>query len=317
MPSSPKTEAALAHFAHACKTGRLPHALLVTGRPRRSGTEFVLGFLPLLFPKVSPDRFLRHPDIQWLEPEGKARQIKIEAVRELIGFLEMTSYESGSKAVVILFADRLNINAQNSLLKMLEEPPPGTYLILVTDHPSALLPTIRSRTQAVDVAEGPAGFHEEWEAAVMELLRYPPLRKGIEMLAWTDRLTEPLRQLKDLATEEEEARVADADQRDSTAGRNLIDGRVATRVKEMREEILTLIQLWQRDVMALVADPSIPSVYFPDHRDELLAQAEGLSMADAAARVDVVHEVRRLLEHNIRERGALLRMARAFSTPVR
>ena len=53
-------------------------------------------------------------------------------------------YDGGWKACVILFADRLNPDAQNILLKTLEEPPPNTILLLVTASPATLLATVRS-----------------------------------------------------------------------------------------------------------------------------------------------------------------------------
>ena len=90
-----------------------------------------------------------------------------------------------------------------------------------------------------------------------------------------------------------------------------------SRVKEMREEMLRTIQLWQRDVLARVRGAEAPPENFPDEEDAIAAQAEGLSFAEAAARVAVVDEVRELLEHNIREAVAIPRMARAFSRPVR
>ena len=63
---------------------------------------------------------------------------------------------------MILFADRMNPSAQNALLKTLEEPPPHSLLMLVTDSPAALLPTIRSRAQFVDVTEDDRPADAAW-----------------------------------------------------------------------------------------------------------------------------------------------------------
>ncbi len=324
MPSSPKVDRALAHFRAAAAAGRIPHALLVAGPPRGAGLRLAEAVLGLLFPAAAPGRLQEQVDIQWIEPEGKARQIRIDAVRELISFIGLTSYQGGWKAGVVLFADRLNPNAQNALLKTLEEPPPRSLLILVTDAPAALLPTIRSRAQFMEVQEDPGVAETPWRPAVLELLRQPPARQGADLMAWADRLAAPLRTLEELAEEEETARAEAAarahggDAAELTrAAKEVVEGRVAARVKEMREEILRMIQLWQRDVLACAAGAEAGSGHFPEEAAAIAAQAAGLTFAEASARVAAVDEVRELLEHNIRDAAALPRLARALSRPVR
>ena len=314
MPFSKKLEAALANFRRAHEAGRMPHALLVSGHPRGAGGDFAEALLGVIFGETEPAKLRQHVDIQWVEPESKSRQIRVdEQIRPLIEFFGLTSYEGGWKAAVILFADRLNPNAQNALLKTLEEPPPHSLLILVTDVPAALLPTIRSRSQVVDVLQDDRSRDAVWVPVVMDLLRNPPPRQACEMIAWTDRMTKPLRELEEMAKAEEAER---AEEEDSTkAAKELVEGRVAARMKEMREEILRTIQLWQRDVLARATGAESAPENFPEDEAAIAAQAEGLSFADAAARVTVVDEVRELLEHNIKAAVALPRMARAFSKP--
>jgi DNA polymerase-3 subunit delta' len=323
MPSLSKVDRALGNFRRAHAAGRMPHAILVAGHPRGPGTVFAQGVLGLLFPGTADAQRRRHADIHWLEPEGKARQIKAEVARDLIEFIGLTSYAGGWKAGVILFADRLNETAQNILLKTLEEPPPHSLLLLVTDSPAALLPTIRSRAQFVDAMDEEDAPDTPWRSAVLDLLRHPPARQASELIAWTDRLTAPLRALAELAETEETARAEavsptqpDAEAELTLASKEVIAGRVATRVKEMRAELLRTIQLWQRDVLARVRAAETPPLHFPDDEAAIAAQAAGLTFAEAAARVAVVEEVRNLLEHNIRESAALVRMARTFSVPV-
>lgn len=317
MPSSRKVERALENFRRAQAAGRMPHAVLVAGHPRGAGAVFAEGLLGMLYREAEPARLRQHVDIQWLEPESKSRQIRVEEqIRPLIDFFGKTSYAGGWKAAVILFADRMNANAQNALLKTLEEPPPHSLLVLVTDVPAALLPTIRSRAHYVDVTEDDRSRDAAWVPVVMDLLRNPPARQGCEMLAWADRLVKPLRELEEQAKAEEAAR-AEAEPEGTKAARDIVESRVASRVKEMREEILQTIQLWQRDVLARSRQAEAPPANFPEDEAAIAAQAEGLSFAEAAARVAVVDEVRELLEHNIREAAAIPRMARAFSRPAR
>ena len=90
-----------------------------------------------------------HPDLLTLYPEEEGKSIKVDQVRELIQKVSLTSHGLGYRVIIISPADALNINASNSLLKTLEEPPANTILILISDKPSKLMATIRSRTQMV------------------------------------------------------------------------------------------------------------------------------------------------------------------------
>ena len=90
-----------------------------------------------------------NPDLLTLYPEEEGKAIKVDQVRELIQKVSLTSHGSGYRVIIISPADALNINASNSLLKTLEEPPANTILILISDKPSKLMATIRSRTQMV------------------------------------------------------------------------------------------------------------------------------------------------------------------------
>jgi DNA polymerase-3 subunit delta' len=96
----------------------------------------------------------QHPDLMRLEllrideESGELEavdQIAIDRVRGLIDFSELTSHRQRAKVAVISPAERMNPAAANALLKTLEEPPAGTYLILVSSEPARLAPTIVSR----------------------------------------------------------------------------------------------------------------------------------------------------------------------------
>lgn len=78
-------------------------------------------------------------------------QIRIPQVRALTDFIATSTHRGGRRVVVIAPAERLNTEAANSLLKMLEEPPPASLFVLVTDAVDDLLPTVRSRCVLVRV----------------------------------------------------------------------------------------------------------------------------------------------------------------------
>ena len=107
-----------------------------------------------------------HPDVFVLMPEIEAiarklvakadleaspsRDLRIGQVRELQARVELKASHGRRKVALVLVADALNEQAQNALLKTLEEPPPNTCIVLVTSAPDQLLPTVRSRCLRVN-----------------------------------------------------------------------------------------------------------------------------------------------------------------------
>jgi len=88
-----------------------------------------------------------HPDIHLVEPDGLS--IKKAQIHALQAEFSKTGVESNKKLYMIIHADRMTVNAANSLLKFLEEPNPGTIAILITEQAQQILPTILSRCQTI------------------------------------------------------------------------------------------------------------------------------------------------------------------------
>jgi len=88
-----------------------------------------------------------HPDIHIIKSAGEI--LKIDQIRELAGKLVLKPYEAKIRVVIIFDAHKLNPEAGNSLLKILEEPPEKTIFILTTKQVSDLLTTISSRCQKI------------------------------------------------------------------------------------------------------------------------------------------------------------------------
>lgn len=86
-----------------------------------------------------------HPDLHVLQPEELDKAIKVDQVRELVGFVVQTAHLGGRKVVVLEPAEAMNPNAANALLKSLEEPAGNTVMLLISHQSSRLLPTIKSR----------------------------------------------------------------------------------------------------------------------------------------------------------------------------
>ena len=96
------------------------------------------------------DRLARgvHPDLTVIEREGEF--IRIEQVAELIADLSLKPFSATRRVWVIVEPERMNVEAANTFLKSLEEPPAGVHFILVSDSPERVLPTIVSRCQLVE-----------------------------------------------------------------------------------------------------------------------------------------------------------------------
>ena len=81
-----------------------------------------------------------------------SKEIRIEQVRALAGFLNVKTHRGGLRVALVYPAHVMNVYTANALLKMLEEPPPDTVFLLVTDSLERLLPTIRSRCRKFPMA---------------------------------------------------------------------------------------------------------------------------------------------------------------------
>ena len=90
-----------------------------------------------------------HPDLLWVERGPDDTRVRIGQIRALQSGLRLRSSGGGRRAVVIADADWLNVEAQNALLRLIEEPPPQCSIVLVAASPSGLLATVRSRCQKV------------------------------------------------------------------------------------------------------------------------------------------------------------------------
>lgn len=137
--------------------------------------------------------------------EGKAskakpsKEIKVEAVRAAVSFAQSTSARGQRKVVLIHPAERMNAIAANTLLKTLEEPPGAARFVLSCGAPDALLPTIRSRCQAVPLGLPPADVASAWlgqqqvaqpdvllaAAGGQPLEALEWVREGVDAVTWT------------------------------------------------------------------------------------------------------------------------------------
>lgn len=172
----------------------LPHALLIHGRRGIGKVEFAQALAQSLLCE-SPESGLacgkchacgwfregNHPDFRQLIPEAladdddaqeatesdtkdkkKSKEIKIDQVRAISDFMTLSTHRDGYRVLLIHPAEAMNLAAANALLKTLEEPPPRTVILLVSDVLGRLLATIRSRCQRVLVPSPDVATAATW-----------------------------------------------------------------------------------------------------------------------------------------------------------
>ncbi len=177
-----------AHLVDYHQSGRLPHALLFAGPHGTGKTHLARCFAQRLLCErpintglacgtcTACRRFVAgsHPDFLWVRSDASqdateavgedglsteaekseektkgSRYIRIDQIRALSKWLELTSHCGGPQVALLTSAEQMNANAANSLLKTLEDPPGGVLLMLATAHPARLPATLRSRCQTV------------------------------------------------------------------------------------------------------------------------------------------------------------------------
>ena len=136
--------------------GRLAHAYMIEG-PEGSGKKTLAKLIaaaaacresdPPCMKCVSCDKIMRgqSPDVITVEAESGKVQLGVDVIRRLREDSVFAANDLDTKTYIFPAADTMNIQAQNALLKLLEEPPDGVRFLLLTENAQGLLATIRSR----------------------------------------------------------------------------------------------------------------------------------------------------------------------------
>lgn len=296
------------------KNGRQPHALLITGAPA-AGTHRLALQLAADLNGAHADTLeaLQHPNCRVLRPGSKIRTISIDAVRSVEPFLALRADAGATKLVIIDEADRLMTEAANAFLKTLEEPPPQTLIILITEIPNALLPTILSRCIRLDLRDTHPGVRlSRVQELFLPAVKHALNRIGNDVAALglradfqtlltkrreeiTERITSALKAEAKTISEGTDIRNWEAMQKDIT------NARIESEYLAERAQMLELLTLCLGQAVLIASGAPDVHPIMP----ELKTLATQCTVADLLRRMRAVDALRQDLRYNVNEALAL------------
>ena len=302
-----EVDEAYALIERAVQSGRVANAYLLVGGVRGCAGELADRVLRLLF---GPCDLRVHPDIHRLFPAKKTRVIPVDAMRgRMIDPIEKTSFTGGWKAGVVEGAECMRPESANAFLTTLEEPPPRTLFLLLSERPEKLLPTIVSRCQRVDLPDARGQQLEEpYRTQVLDVLASDVLTGVTARAAAAAKLMAVLDGLKERA---EELVQEDLEDGRSDAGEepddDAVKALVTSRYREFRADFLSTLLGWFRDIMAIRAASRRASVgddggggevplVNESRRPVLDARARRVTLAQAFRNVEAVESLVKSLE---------------------
>ena len=254
-----------------------------------------------------------HAGISTLAPgqgeEGRSPKtvIGIDAIKDIIHRVSLNPFEGLFSVVIIDGAESMSDEAANALLKTLEEPPPNTMFLLLTSDEGAVLPTVRSRCQSLNLIPLPKGqmverLIENHQAAPELADRLFRLSRGC--LGWAIRALEDDQVL--------EQRQADLEKMQET-----LDSGLETRFtyanevaslfgsdRDAAKDLLALWLRWWRDLL-LIKEGAEEFLHNSDHADSLNSQASGLSTAEIVQFINRLMQTLSNLDSNVSPRLAM------------
>jgi DNA polymerase-3 subunit delta' len=252
-----------------------------------------------------------HPDVQYVMAEAEqvargwagrsdfsgtpSREIKIGQIRRLQERLSLKALEARKKVALVINADAMNAQAQNSLLKTLEEPPGDTILILVSAAPNSLLPTIRSRCFKLTFGPLPLDFVAQrvvQEKKVDTQTAFLCAAMAAGSLSQALALdSSALAQRKELIQRLEQLAPGEARSALHFAADFAAD-------RAQAELHLDLICTWYRDVAALSSGAPAETIIHRDLAELAVQTAQKIGAVEALRRIDLCHSTKNSFRFN-------------------
>lgn len=229
---------------------------------------------------------MQHADLWVIKPEEDAASIKVEQVRELQRFLSLAPYESPYRIALLLDFQTATASAQNAFLKTLEEPNPRVILLVTTDEPDNLLPTVVSRCELLrlrpmapealaDILSSQAGITAEQAQLIAHISGGRP-GYALRMIQDADLLSTRSQWISDLFT------LLDTNQRDRLAySEQCSKKRDRVEAKNnLHDGLMHWLSVW-RDVLLVTSKSGVPLTN-PDFKPQIDWMAQRVDQHTAA-----------------------------------
>ena len=261
---------------------KLSHAYIIEVDNICLGEKVALGITSLVL-----DHPEKNIDCLCIRPKSKSNSILSEDIEELISFLNKTSFSGNWKCCIIFQAEKVNINAQNKLLKILEEPPKKTLLLLTTINTSTVLPTIISRCKRLRFKSQDSDLMQE----IGSLFKNLPPKNGMEAISIAEKFyNDYMNNLKILSYQNNNVR----DSSDESSADE------ETRIKNLQKVVIKNLIYWLRDL--LVIKESSKNIMFTNYSSELHKQSKSLEKDYILRAIDVFEKLLVKIDLNISDK---------------
>ncbi len=226
-----------------------------------------------------------HPDLQFIRPEGSL--LRIGQIRELQKQIIYEPLEASRKVYILTDVERMNAEAENCLLKTLEEPPASSVLILLTSNIQVLLPTTRSRCQILQFHPMPT---QELTTVLMDRFSVAPEQATTLSIASGGAIGKAITQLEKggVLTEEVPDILKETDL--------LAAFRLAENFKDNPETLESLVT-WYRDLLFLQQGAPIELITHIHSLEELQSLAPRYSRLRIQQAIQTVFDTKSLIEN--------------------
>lgn len=298
------------HLQNAITTGKVSHSYIFTGEPG-SGKKLLAGTFATTLQCEEGGKEAcgkcdsckkaigkNHPDIIMVHHE-KPNTISIEEIREqVIGDVAIKPYYSPYKIYIIPEAEKMTPQAQNALLKTIEEPPEYAVIMLLTVNGDALLPTIQSRCIRLDLKVVNDDLVKKY---LMDRLHIPDYQAEID----ASFAQGSIGRAKEAATSEEFSSMTDNALRILKRADSMQVYEMAEAIKSLSEEkhnindYLDIFQFWFRDVLMFKATREIDNLVFKQEINYIKEQASERSYENLEHILEAVEKTRVRLRANV------------------
>ena len=298
------------HLQNAIATKKVSHAYIINGE-RSSGKEFIARIFAMALQcergEIEPcgechscKQALSNnqPDIVYVSHE-KPNTIGVEDIRAQInGDIAIKPYSSPRKIYIMNEGEKMTVQAQNALLKTLEEPPEYAVILILTTHVEALLPTVLSRCVVLNMKPVSDALVKKY---LMEELAVPDYKANICVAFARGNIGKA----KLLASSEEFEKVRDEA---ITLVKYINDMEVNEIVKAIKKiteykfdvnDYLDILSAWYRDVLLFKATKDVNSLIFKEEIQQIMRVSDRSTYEGIETIVNALQQAKRRLEANV------------------